>query len=189
MQLSVVVLVLTATQSLLISFPLLDPVFAQSNSPSPIPLPESLPKGTTVKVDGSSSMRVINEALRKRFEQKYPGTKVDLATGGTDGALAALQRGDINLAAVGRPLTTQEKAQGLVFIPVSREKIAIIVGSDNPFKQNLTFLAFAKMFRGEITDWSSVGGSPGKIRFIDLPEWGDTRRSPLHLRDFQKSPV
>ncbi len=190
MQLLVVVLALTATAKLLVSFPstLLEPAFAQSQSPSPIPLPESLPNGTTVKVDGSSSMRVINEALRKRFEQKYPGTKVDLASGGTDGALAALQRGDINLAAVGRPLTTQEKAQGLVFIPISREKIAIIVGSDNPLKQNLTFEQFAKMFRGEITDWSQVGGEPGKIRFIDHPDWGDTRRSLSTYDIFKKAP-
>src|SRR4028119_1770485 len=153
---------------------------AQSNNPSPsFPLPKSLPSGTTVKVDGSNSMRVINEPLRKGFEEKFPGTKVEAASGGTDGSLAALLRGDIDMAAVGRPLTDKEKAQGLVAIPVNREKIAIIVGSDNPFKikKNLTLVEFAKMFRGEITDWSQLGGAPGKIRFIDHPEWGDTRRA------------
>ena len=123
-----------------------------------------------MKVDGSSSMRVINEALKKRFEEKFSGTKVDLASGGTDGALAALLRGDINMAAVGRPLTEREKAQGLVAVPISREKIAIIIGSDNRFKKNLTFEQFAKMFRGEITDWSLLGGSPGKIRYSFLLE-------------------
>jgi ABC-type phosphate transport system substrate-binding protein len=162
---------------------------AQSNSPSPyFPLPNSLPSGTTVKVDGSNSMRVINEALRKGFEEKFPGTKVELESGGTDGSLAALLRGDINMAAVGRPLTDKEKAQGLVATPVSREKIAIIVGSDNPFKKNLTFVEFAKIFRGEITNWSQLGGAPGKIRFIDHPEWGDTRRSLGTYDIFKKAP-
>jgi len=164
---------------------------AQSNSPSPsFPVPKSLPSGTTVKVDGSNSMRVINEALRKGFEQKFPGTKVEVASGGTDGALAALLRGDIDMAAVGRPLTDKEKAQGLIAIPVSREKIAIIVGSDNPFKikKNLTFVEFAKMFRGEIANWSQLGGAPGKIRFIDHPEWGDTRRSLGTYDIFKKGP-
>jgi ABC-type phosphate transport system substrate-binding protein/succinate dehydrogenase flavin-adding protein (antitoxin of CptAB toxin-antitoxin module) len=189
-QIAVVVLGLTATPKLVASFPsMLSPVVAQSNSSSPsFPLPKSLPSGTTVKVDGSSSMRVINEALRKRFEEKFPGTKVDLASGGTDGALAALLRGDINMAAVGHPLTDKEKAQGLVATPVSREKIAIIVGSDNPFKKNLTFEQFAKMFRGEITNWSQLGGAPGKIRFIDHPEWGDTRRSLGTYDIFKKAP-
>ncbi|MDF5713835.1 MAG: substrate-binding domain-containing protein [Rhizonema sp. NSF051] len=193
MQLSVVVLSLTATQSLLGSFPLtrVEPVFAQSSSPSPspsFPLPQSLPQGTTVKVDGSSSMRVINSALSQRFEQKYPGTKIELATGGSDQALTALQRGDINVAAIGRPLTAQEKAQGLVFVPVSREKIAIIEGKDNPFQQDLSFEQFAKMFRGEITDWSALKGPPGKIRFIDHPIDGDTRRSLSTYDIFKKAP-
>ncbi len=191
MQLVVAVLALTGTQSLLISFSsiLLEPSFAQSNTPNAsFPLPQSLQSGTTVKVDGSSSMRVINEALRKRFEQKYPGTKVDLASGGSDGALAALQRGDINLAAVGRPLTDQEKAQGLEFVPLSREKIAIIVGTDNPFKQNLTFEQFVKMFRGQLLDWSQVGRAPGKIQFLDHPEWSDTRRSLSNYDIFKKAP-
>ena len=240
-QIAVVVLGLTATHSLVESFPsMLSPVVAQSNSPSPsfplpkslpsgtilkadgsgsmrvikeplrkrsqekfpgtkaqsnspspsFPLPKSLPSGTTVKVDGSNSMRVINEALGKGFEEKFPGTKVELASGGTDGALAALLRGDINMAAVGRPLTDKEKAQGLVAIPVSREKIAIIVGSDNPFKikKNLTFVEFAKIFRGEITNWSQLGGAPGKIRFIDHPEWGDTRRALGTYDIFKKAP-
>ncbi|MDF5725520.1 MAG: substrate-binding domain-containing protein [Rhizonema sp. PD37] len=195
MQLSVVVLSLTTTQSLLGSFPLtrVEPVFAQSSNPAPspspsFPLPQSLPQGTTVKVDGSSSMRVINEALRQRFEQKYPDTKIELATAGSDQALTALRRGDINLAAIGRPLTSQEKAQGLVFVPVSREKIAIIEGKDNSFQKDLSFEQFAKMFRGEITDWSAVGGSPGKIRFIDHPIDGDTRRSLSTYDIFKKAP-
>src|ERR671933_504429 len=189
-QMAVVVLGLTATNSLVAFFPsMLSPAKAQSNSPSPsFPLTKSLPSGTTVKVDGSRSRSVINEALRKGFEEKFPGTKVELASGGTEGALAALLRGDINMAAVGRPLTDKEKAQGLVATPVSREKIAIIVGSDNPFKKNLTFVEFAKMFRGEITDWSQLGGAPGKIRFIDYPERGDTRRSPGTYDIFKKAP-
>src|SRR5919199_527435 len=189
-QIAVVVLGLTATNSLVAFFPsMLSPVVAQSNSPSPsFPLSKSLPSGTTVKVDGSRSRSVINEALRKGFEEKFPGTKVELASGGTEGALAALLRGDINMAAVGRPLTDKEKAQGLVATPVSREKIAIIVGSDNPFKKNLTFVEFAKMFRGEIADWSQLGGAPGKIRFIDYPERGDTRRSPGTYDIFKKAP-
>ena len=162
---------------------------AQSNSPSPsFPLPKSLPSGTRVKVDGSRSMSVINEALKKGFEEKFPGTKVELASDGTEGALAAVLRGDIKMAAVGRPLTDKEKAQGLVATPVSREKIAIIVGSDNPFNKNLTFVEFAKMFRGEITDWSQLGGAAGKIRFIDHPKWGDTRRSLGTYDVFKKAP-
>jgi phosphate transport system substrate-binding protein len=152
-----------------------DPLWAQSASPTSFALPESLPKDTTVKVDGSNSMSQINTALQKRFQEKFAGSNINLASGGTDEALKALLKGDVDLAAVGRPLTDAEKKEGLVAVPLSREKIAVIVGPDNPFKGSLTFAQFAKIFRGEITDWSEVGGTGGKIRFVDRPDSSDTR--------------
>lgn len=151
------------------------PLRAQSASPTSFSLPESLPQDTTVKVDGSSSMSQINAALQKRFQEKFAGSNINLASGGTDEALKALSKGDVDLAAVGRPLTDAEKKEGLVAVPLSREKIAIVVGPDNPFKGSLTFAQFAKIFRGEITDWSEVGGTGGKIRFVDRPDSSDTR--------------
>jgi phosphate transport system substrate-binding protein len=152
-----------------------DPLRAQSANPTSFALPESLPKDTTVKVDGSNSMSQINAALQKRFQEKFAGSNINLASGGTDEALKALIKGDVDLAAVGRPLTDAEKKEGLVAVPLSREKIAIVVGPDNPFKGSLTFEQFAKIFRGEITDWSEVGGTGGKIRFVDRPDSSDTR--------------
>lgn len=185
-QILVLLCALGSTPKLLTRFAI-DPVLAQSPPQNPsFPLPKSLPPGTTMKVDGSKSMRTINQALKKRYEQKFSGTKVSLGTGGTDRALAALQKGEIDLAAVGRPLTKQEQQQGLVSVPLSREKIAIIVGSNNPFKGNLSSDQFVKIFRGEIKDWSQVGGPKGAIRFIDHPNSSDTRRSFSNYDIFKK---
>ena len=100
-----------------------------------------------------------------------------MAASSTDEALKSLLDGKIDLAAIGRPLSAAEKAQGLKETPIGREKIAIIVGSDNPFSGDLTFEQFAKIFRGEITNWSELGGAPGAIRFIDRP--GIQRYSPI----------
>jgi phosphate transport system substrate-binding protein len=58
---------------------------------------------------------------------------------------------------------------------VWREKIAIIVGANNPFSDGLTTEQFVKIFQGEITDWSELGNGKGKIRFIDRPSSSDTR--------------
>lgn len=133
-------------------------------------------------------MTAINEALQQRFQEKFPGTTVNLAAGGTDEALKALLKGEVDLVAVGRPLTDQEKAQGLVEVPVSREKIAIIISPNNSFNGSLTFDQFAKMFRGEITDWSQVGGTPGAIRFVDRPNFSDTRQALSSYTVFQSAP-
>ncbi len=140
-----------------------------------------VPTGTRVRIDGSSSMAAINQTLKQRFEKQFSETKVEVAANGTDAALKALRGGKIDLAAISRELTPEEEAQGLAQVLVHREKIAIVVGTDNPFKGSLTSKRFAKIFRGEITDWSQVGGAEGKIRVIDRPITSDIREA---FRDY-----
>jgi ABC-type phosphate transport system substrate-binding protein len=163
----------------------------QAQAPEAAPafqVPAALPQGTALKIEGSSSMAVINQGLKKRFEETFPGTTVNLASSGTNEALQALLTNAVDVAAIGRPLTEAEKAQGLKEIPVSREKIALIVSSDNPFKGNLTSEQFAKIFRGEFTNWSQVGGPNVPIRFIDRPATSDTRQALSQYPVFQAAP-
>jgi len=141
----------------------------------PTSLPIELTNDRTVRIDGSSSMSAINQLLQQRYQEQYPDIHVEVAQHGTNAALKALLKGDIDLAAISRSLTQAEQAAGLVEIPVSREKIAIIVGRENPFDGNLTLDQLVKIFRGEITNWADVGGPEAEIRIIDRPETSDTR--------------
>ncbi len=145
------------------------------------PLPQTVENGTKIRIDGSSGMTPINQSLKESFEKQFSGTSVELAANGTDSGLKALQDGKIDIATIARDLTPEEKAQGLEQLHVRREKIAIAVGAGNAFKGSLTSKQFAKIFRGEITNWSEVGGRNEKIRFIDRPSTSDTRES---LRDY-----
>ncbi len=162
-----------------------NPVLAQAASNVPA---STAPNVKTVRIDGSSSMKMTNESRKQQLEQRSPGTDVKVSYDGTNAALKSLLDGKTDLAAVGRPLTAEEKAKGFVVIPQNRHKIAIVVGSDNPFTGNLTFEQFAKIFRGEITDWSQVGGSPGPIQLIDRPETSDTRQAFQSYSVFQQAP-
>jgi len=179
--------IVAASQPFAISAPI---VLAQAaaSSPTAFPLPTAVPTGTTVRIDGSSSMASANQALKQRFEAQFPGTSVTVGHGGTPSALQAVLDGKADIAAIGRVLTPQEKAQGLVAVPLSREKIAIVVGSNNPFNGSITDQQFAKIFRGEITDWSQIGGSSGKIRVLDRPEISDTRQALSNYPVFKTAP-
>ncbi len=154
-----------------------DYVLAQSPETTSFPLPTEVEKGTTIKVDGSASMTKSNEALKQRFEKEYSGTNVELATNGTDDALKALQDGKVDIAAIGRGLTPEEEKLGLEQQLLRREKIAIIVGKDNPFKGDLSNQRFTQIYRGQIDNWSELGGPSKPIRVIDRPESSDTRQS------------
>jgi phosphate transport system substrate-binding protein len=164
-------------------------VVAQSTSSNgSFPLPKGVPNGTVVRVNGSSSMAKINEALGQKFKTQYSGTDVKVTYDGTDAALKAVLDGKSDLAGIGRQLTDGEKAKGLVATSVSRNKIAMFVGKDNPWKGGLTINQFAQMFRGEVTDWSKVGGKAGKIRVIDRPDGSDTRKAFQNYPVFKQAP-
>ncbi len=152
------------------------PTLAQSAPETPsFPLPQTVENGTTVRIDGSSSLTATNQSLKENFEKQFSGTKVEIAANGADTALRDLLDGKIDIAAIGRGLTPAEKALGLEQVRLRREKIAIVVGAENPFNQSLTSRQFARIFRGTITNWSQLGGPNAKIRVIDRPETSDTR--------------
>jgi phosphate transport system substrate-binding protein len=186
---SLAFLLTLASQPIVTTFFFSPLVVAQSPSPEPsFPLPQAVPTGTNLNIDGSSSMARINDNLKQKYEQQYPGTKVNITTNGTNAAIKALlDEKTVDLAAIGRGLTPQEQSKGLEQFRLRREKIGIVVGEKNPFKGNLTNQQFAKIFRGEITDWSQLGGAKGKIRFIDRPGDSDTREALRNYPSFQSA--
>ncbi|AUT01971.1 phosphate ABC transporter substrate-binding protein [Nostoc sp. CENA543] len=153
-------------------------VLAQSGTETPsFPAPQTVASGTTLRIGDSSGFAAFNQNLQQSFQQQFAGTKVEVSANGTEAALKALLDGQIDIAAIGRGLTPQEKAQGLEQVRLHREKIAIIVGADNPFQGSLTDRQFARIFRGRITNWGQIGGKSGKIRVIDRPDTSGTREA------------
>ncbi|MGF1458644.1 MAG: substrate-binding domain-containing protein [Leptolyngbyaceae cyanobacterium] len=139
--------------------------------------PAELPEDSNLTIEGSSSMDTITRSLLRNFQQDYPGTSVTLVERPTETALQNLQAGSTDLAAIGRTLSDEQQAQGLTAVPVSREKIAVIVGANNPFDGQIEAEDFVRIFRGEVTNWIELGGPDLPIRFIDRPETSDTRAS------------
>ena len=165
-------------------------VLAESSSKSKkasFPLPDSIPNNTKILIDGSSSIAAINQALKQGFEKKFPSSNVEIAANGAQQAITNLLNGKIDIAAISRGLTPEEKSKGLEQLRLRREKIAVIVSKENPFEGSITNEQFAKIFRGEITDWSQIGGKKGKIRLIDHPETSETRQSFRSYPVFQNA--
>ena len=151
------------------------------NSPSPADKisfepPARVPGGTVIHINGSTSMVAINQALKNGFELQFSGTKVENNAQGSDLGIQALLRGDLDVAALSRPLMPAEVAQGLKAIPVAQDTIAVVVGVNNPFRQGLTAQQVREIFRGQITDWSTLGGKSGAIRVINRPPESGTRQ-------------
>lgn len=167
----------------------ISPTVAQSSTQGTFPLPKTVKDGTVVRINGSSSMAKINDALAKNFKTQFPKTDVKTAYNGTDAALKAVLDGKADLASIGRPLTDAEKAKGLVAVPVARNKIATFVSKDNPLKASITINQFAQIFRGQATDLSQLKLGKGKIRLVDRPETSDTRKAFQNYPVFKNAPL
>lgn len=151
-------------------------------------IPATLEAGSQLTIESSDAMKRINEALGPRFFQQYGNTEVAVNYSNSETAIQALIDGRVDLAAVGRGLTPEEQQAGLQQVPVARHKIAIIISPENPFDGTLTIDQFAQIFRGEITNWSEVGGPDAPIELIDRPADSDTRQAFLSYPVFQAAP-
>lgn len=83
----------------------------------------------------------------------------------SSGGIAAVRDGQAVLGRIARPLTAEEKADGLVEIPVFRLPCVFMI---NPAANvhDLTADQVVRIFRGEITNWQQVGGTDLRVRII-----------------------
>ncbi len=164
-------------------------LWAQAPNPlEGVDIPTTLEAGSKLAIESSETMRNVNEALQSRFADQFGDVQVDVAYSNSDQAVQALTDGTVNLAAIGRSLTEAEVQAGLTEVPLTRHKIAIVIGPENPFNGSLTIEQFAQIFRGDITNWAEVGGPDAPIVLVDRPATSDTRQAFRNYPVFQTAP-
>jgi phosphate transport system substrate-binding protein len=89
---------------------------AQEISSSSFSHPGIVPQGTSIRINGSTQMLQINQALKKSFQKQFPGTVVNTNTDGSETGIELLRLGKIDIAAIDRPLSIEEQAAGLVIV-------------------------------------------------------------------------
>src|SRR5213595_3083937 len=106
--------------------------------------------------------------LAEQFKAQTPGTTIDIAAEGSTTGIAAIIDGTAQIGMSSRRAKPAEisaaAAKGVNMKPtiVAYDGLGVIVNAANPIK-GLTKKQVEQIFTGEITDWSAVGGSGGKI--------------------------
>lgn len=131
-------------------------------------------KAGTVSTDGSTSMSKVIGALGEAFENNNEGAKFSYSATGSGSGIKAVQEGRCDIGLSSRNLKDEEKAAGLTETVLAYDGIAIIVHPDNPVN-NLTLDEIAKIYTGEIIDWSELGGNAGEIVLIGREAGSGTR--------------
>ena len=126
-------------------------------------------RADTIVIKGSDTLGAkLVPQLAEQFKAQHPGTAFDIAAEGSATGFAALIDKTAAIGMASRPAKPEEIANGKAKGVDLKEKIvaydgiAVIVNTANSIK-GLTKKQVEQIFTGEITDWSAVGGSGGKI--------------------------
>lgn len=120
-----------------------------------------------VKVDGSSTVYPITEAVAEEFQKaKKNAIKVTVGISGTGGGFKKFCRGEVDIANASRPILKKEmadcKAAGVEYIelPVAFDALTVVMNPKNAFLKELTVEQLKAIWepaaQGKITKWNQV---------------------------------
>src|SRR5947208_10026872 len=126
-------------------------------------------KADRLVIKGSDTLGAkLVPQLAEHFKAEHPGTTFDIAAEGSTTGIAAIIDGTAEIGMSSRRAKSSEvgtaasKGKNMKPTIVAYDGIAVIVNSANPVK-TLTKKQVEQIFAGDVTDWSAVGGSGGRI--------------------------
>lgn len=121
-------------------------------------------------IDNKGSDTIVNLALAwaEAYQTVDPEVRISVTGGGSGTGLTALINKSVDIANASRQIKQEEidaaEAAGLnpqEFV-IARDAIAVIINPENPVN-NLSLTQLSAIYRGEITNWSEVGGEDRPI--------------------------
>ena len=120
-----------------------------------------------VKIDGSSTVYPITEAVAEEFQKaKKNAIKVTVGISGTGGGFKKFCRGEVDIANASRPILKKEmeacKEAGIEYIelPVAFDALTVVANPKNAFLKEITVEQLKAIWepaaQGKITRWNQV---------------------------------
>ena len=138
----------------------------------------------TVSMAGSTSMEKLANALAESFMAAYPGVTVTAEFTGSGAGIEAVTAGSVDIGNASRNLTEDEKAAGIAENIVAIDGIAVVVDTANEVA-GLTSDQLASIYKGEVTNWSEVGGADQPIVVVGREAGSGTRSAFEELLEIE----
>lgn len=120
----------------------------------------------TIKVDGSSTVFPVTEAVAEEFRAVQPDVKVTIGVSGTGGGFKKFSRGETNLSNASRPIKDKEKAAcaenniKYLELEVAYDGLAVLVNPQNDWVDSFTIEELKKIWepaaQGTIMKWNQI---------------------------------
>ena len=128
----------------------------------------------TISLAGSTSMEKLCEAMSESFMETYPEVTVTVEYTGSGAGIESLASGSVDIGNSSRHLKDEEVAGGAVENVVAIDGIAVIVDPANSVS-DIPADKLAAIYKGEITNWSELGGNDEAIVVIGRESGSGTR--------------
>ncbi len=126
----------------------------------------ALAQTQTIKVDGSSTVFPITEAVAEEFQKFKKGAKVTVGISGTGGGFKKFCRGEIDISDASRPISKSEMAEcqkaGVTYLemPIAYDALSVVVNPKNTWLKDISIDDLKKIWepsaQGKITRWNQV---------------------------------
>jgi phosphate transport system substrate-binding protein len=133
-----------------------------------------------IRVKGSDTIGgALGPDLGRAYSATHPGVRIAIESLGSATAFVGLFDGSAELGASSRPVNAAELAEAqrlgvtLKETVIGYDGIAVIVHPSNPLR-SLTMEQVGKLFTGELTRWSQVGGPDRAVRLFGRPSYSGT---------------
>lgn len=128
----------------------------------------------TITMAGSTSMEKLANAVAESFMAKYPDVTVTAEFTGSSAGVEAVLGGSVDIGNSSRNLKDEEKAAGAVENIVAIDGIAVVTDKENT-ATDLTTDQLVGIYKGEIKNWSEVGGTDEAIVVVGREAGSGTR--------------
>ena len=119
-----------------------------------------------VKIDGSSTVYPVTEAVAEEFQKANKGLKVTVGVSGTGGGFKKFCRNETDISDASRPISTSEmeacRATGVEYyeLPVAFDALTVVINPKNSWLKQATVAELKKMWepaaQGKVTRWNQV---------------------------------
>lgn len=125
------------------------------------------PGGQVIKIDGSSTVFPVTEAVAEEFQKEKQGkVKVTVGISGTGGGFKKFARGETDISDASRPILKEEmetaKQNGIEYIelPIAFDALTVVVNPQNDWVTSMTVEELKKIWepdaQGKITRWNQI---------------------------------
>jgi phosphate transport system substrate-binding protein len=121
---------------------------------------------SVIKVDGSSTVFPITEAVAEEFQKANPEVKVTVGISGTGGGFKKFCRKETDISDASRPIKPSEVdicfENGIEYIelPVAYDGLAVMVNPGNTWAESITVEELKKLWepgaQGKINSWKQI---------------------------------